>query len=100
MNHDILLKIESDFGGIAQEVIDLIEKAVHDHYYLNDDRIIRCIVFISNKNIEELKKTIDLAILDPRDVMLYAEYSYDDKILKRIRDFNNTFDHCEDDVSE
>ena len=69
--------------------------------YLKTDRIIRCIIFLANGDIDNLKKFIDNAIFDPRDVMLWAEYERLDKLnFKRIRDFNHTFDKCTEKVKE
>jgi hypothetical protein len=38
--------------------------------YLNHNRIIRCILFLAEKKIDKLKKMIETAEYDPRDVML------------------------------
>ena len=54
-------------------------------------------------DIDQLKKYIDDAIIDPRDVMLLAEYeNLGDKNFqyKRVRDFNKTFDKCSENVKE
>lgn len=100
MSPDIVLKIENDFGSQVGKAIEMIEQAVHDKYYLNSERIIRCIVFIAEGNMNKLKETIDFAIHDPRDVMVWAEYSYDQNTLKRIRDFTKTFENCYNDVKQ
>ena len=100
MSPDILLKIEHDFGQETGKAIELIEQAIQGHSYLNSERIVRCIVFIAEGNLDKLKETINFAILDPRDVMVWAEYSYDQNTLLRIRDFTKTFENCYDDVKQ
>lgn len=52
---DILGKIYSDFGDKHSEVIDILEKAFSDYDYLQNDRIIRCIIFLSEKSIQKLR---------------------------------------------
>ena len=98
---DIRKKIESDFGDKAAEVFGIFDDALSKTDYLNHFRIIRCIIFLSDKNIDELKKNIQVAIEDPRDVMLFAEYiRREGEKPKRVRDFNKTFDQSEIDVKE
>jgi len=94
---DIKDRIESDFGDKASEIYKIFNEAFEKTNYLNEDRTIRCILFLANKDIEKLKRTIEAATLDPRDVMLCAEYLNQGEWenLKRIRDFNKTFDQAE-----
>ena len=99
---DIQEKITSDFGNYASEVVEIFDEAIARADYLNNNRTIRCIIFLSGKNIKKLKENIELAIVDPRDVMLLAEYTnigHGEKI-KRIRDFNKPFDIAHKDVKE
>jgi len=99
---DIKDKIESDFGDRAKDVFKIIDEAISKTDYLNHNRIIRCILFLAEKDIDKLKKNIQTASYDPRDVMLWAEYSNrgQEQKPKRIRDFNKTFDDCMTDVKE
>ena len=98
---DINDKIESDFGDKASDVLKIFDEAVSKTGYLNHSRIIRCILFLAGKDIDKLKKNIQIAVHDPRDVMLWAEYSSaEQEHPKRIRDFNKTFDECETDIKE
>lgn len=91
---DIKERIESDFGDKATEVVKLFIEAFHAADYLNHDRIIRCIIFLANKDLEGIKKNIDAARNDPRDVMLWVEYANRGQgmRIRRIRDFNKPFD--------
>jgi hypothetical protein len=91
---DIIKRIQTDFGSLANKAIDILNVAIEKTDYLNSNRIIRCIVFESKGNLIDLQKNIVAAKNDPRDIMLWAEYEKlsDNFNYKRIRDFNNTFE--------
>ena len=55
---------------------------------LSSDRIVRCIVFVANGDLNRLEKAIDLAKEDYRDLIVWAEY---DEKNERVRDFSNPF---------
>ena len=99
---DIKERIESDFGDSAFEVYKTFEDAFAKAEYLNHPRIIRCILFLTNKDLGKLKGNIEIATYDPRDIMLNAEYLYlgQDEQPRRVRDFNKTFDQAEENVQE
>lgn len=101
---DIRDRIESDFGDKASDVFRILEQAISKTDYLNSDRIIRCILFLADKDIKRLEKKIETATYDPRDVMLWAEYENRGQgqmeRAKRIRDFNKPFDLADKDVRE
>jgi hypothetical protein len=97
---DIKQRIESDFGSRCEEARKLINAAIHQASHIDHPRIIRCILFLSEGSINKLKKNIDSAVSDPRDVMFWAEYINRSELPSRIRDFNKTFDACESGVRE
>ena len=99
---DINERIESDFGDRASEVFKIFNDTLFKIDYLNNNRIIRCILFLANRDTEKLNKYIETAIYDPRDVMLWAEYTNfgQGEKIKRIRDFNKTFEQADNDVKE
>lgn len=100
---DITNRINLDFSDSAVRVIGILSVAISKSDYLKTDRIIRCIIYLSKGDIDKLKHNIEIAISDPRDVMLYAEYeNLDDKDFKykRVRDFNKTFEKCTEKVKE
>lgn len=91
---DIKKRISEKFVQNSDKVYKLFEEASNKYDYLENSRIIRCILFLSENDIEKLKKYIEIAIYDPRDVMLWAEYENIEDLenTKRIRDFNKTFE--------
>lgn len=98
---DITNRLKLDFNNSTDRVVEILTDAISKTDYLKKDRIIRCIIYLANGDIDQLKKFIDNAILEPRDVMLWAEYDNLDKSnLKRIRDFNHTFDQCTESVKK
>ena len=99
---DIKDRIQSDFSGNAIEATKILEEAISKYEYLNHDRIIRCIIYLSEGRLDKLRKSINQAIDDPRDVMLWAEYINlgEKETPRRVRDFNKTFQNCEKDVQE
>jgi hypothetical protein len=99
---DIIDKIKVDFGGNSTEAFEKLEKAIQEVDYLQTDRIIRCIIFLSKGNLTQLDKYIEAAIFDPRDVMFWAEYENHDDFekTKRLRDFNNVFEQSAIKVKE
>jgi hypothetical protein len=72
----------------------ILSNAIQEYDYLNSDRIVRCIIFLSEKSIDKLKSNIQVAIFDPRDVMFWAEYTNHNQFgsEKRVRDFNSSFE--------
>ncbi len=101
---DIRERIIADFGDKASDVVKIFDEAISKADYLNHDRIIRCILYLSDKDLNKLKKNIETATYDPRDVMLWAEYKNRgqgemDEVM-RIRDFNKPFDQADKDVRE
>ncbi len=99
---DIQARIKTDFGAQAEEVFNLIGTAASGGRHLNDPRLIRCIIFLADCNIEKLKICLDSAKTDPRDIIMWAEYiqSGPGDQTKRVRDFSKTFELSETDVRE
>lgn len=99
---DIIDKIEIDFGTSSIEAFKMLERAILETGYLQTERIIRCIIFLSKGNLTQLDKYINAAVFDPRDVMFWAEYENhnDFEKTKRLRDFNNIFEKSEINIKE
>ena len=97
---DIKASIQTDFGDNSIRVTKILINAIKKVDYLKTDRIIRYIIFLANGNLKDLSKYIETATIDTRDIMLWAEYEKlnGDLNYKRIRDFNNTFDECSNDM--
>ena len=103
MKADIIKRIELDFGEHSEKAKQIIINKVNNfEHLLKNDRIIRCIVYLSKGSIRELNHNITIALQDPRDIMLYAEYKEGSTFenFKRLRDFNKTFENCEKNVKE
>jgi len=90
---DIKSRIATDFGDKSIQAVNLLRDTIRLNEYLNHPRILRCILFLSNGNIDNLNKNIEIAKLDPRDIMLFAEYLHrgNNEQPERLRDFNNPF---------
>ncbi|MBA2611298.1 MAG: hypothetical protein H0U95_04950 [Bacteroidetes bacterium] len=99
---DIQERIKTDFGVQAQEAFEHINAGVASARHLNDPRIIRCIIFLADRDIKKLTILIDSAKIDPRDIIMWAEYiqSGPGDQTTRVRDFSKTFDQSETDVRE
>lgn len=96
---DILHKIQADFGERSQAAIELLQLGSSQAEHILSNRIIRCIIHLSNGSLQDLAHYIQTATEDPRDVMLWAEYENEPtENPKRIRDFNKTFE--EQDINE
>lgn len=95
---DIIFKIKSDFPSQSDKAFNILNNALENTDYLNNSRYIRCIIFLANKSLDGLKEYIKHARMDPRDVMLWAEYvNRQSRERKRVRDFNKSFE--ENDLS-
>ena len=68
---DIIKRIKEDFGDNSIEAIKVLKKSIEKTDYLKTDRVIRCIIFLSKGNLADLKKLIETATNDTRDVMLW-----------------------------
>ncbi len=55
---DINKRIEIDFGVQSNKAIEILKTAIEKTDYLNTDRIIRCIVFVSKGDLNHLQKTL------------------------------------------
>jgi ABC-type hemin transport system ATPase subunit len=86
---DITARIKRDFASAnAALVVDLLTDLNLDASSPFEDRIIRCIVYMSKGSFDEISRYIEIARLDFRDVIYLAEYDASDK---RFRDFNQPF---------
>jgi len=99
---DITTRIKIDFGIKSDEVFERLTKAIEKTEYISNDRVIRSIIFLSEGNLQELNRYIEVATYDTRDVMFWAEYENlnNNSNPKRIRDFNKTFEESTNDVKE
>lgn len=88
LTDDIARKVISEFGEDADEVVqDLLKMAAEDPQIFND-RLLRCIVFISHGSRTKMQEAYMLAKTDFRDVIVAAEY---DANWVPVRDFRQPF---------
>ncbi|WP_298348211.1 hypothetical protein [uncultured Dokdonia sp.] len=87
---DIIDEMKIRFGSDYYSAEKILNEYLNKNEYLDSDRIIRCVLFLTTNGIENFEKNLTLAKTDPRDAMLWAEYE-NEKQPKRVRDFNRTF---------
>ena len=85
---DIIKRLESDYGKNSGEAKRRIQELIKSNKEFRSHRIVRALIFSGNKDINHLKKMIELTQTDWRDLLMNAEYEYPEK---RVRDFNNEF---------
>ena len=88
---DIRRRIARDFSPSDASVMlaDLTARCAADPQ-LFSDRIVRCVVYVAKGALETAERAISLALVDWRDLIVWAEY--DNKFEDRLRDLNNPFD--------
>jgi hypothetical protein len=92
---DIVRKIVIDFGEYSNQAIKILDETIANTISLETDRLVRCIIFLAEGDLNELNKYVETAILDQRDIILWAEYDRTVKgVFKRLRDFNKPFEEC------
>ena len=85
---DIQNKIIVDYPESKHKLVgDLLSNNYND-LEVTGYRIQRCMLYLANGELAELKKMDSLARVDWRDVILWAEYEND----KQRYDFNQTFE--------
>lgn len=90
---DILNRIQTDFKGNAAEATTLLSSLISKTGYINEDRVIRSVLFLAQGDFIKLKSHIKAALSDPRDVVFWAEYTnHQDKHPTKIYDFDKPFD--------
>ncbi len=83
---DIAKKITELFGVQSEKAKEVLRKL--DDSTGSQSRVIRCVLVLSEGDINKLEEVTNFAIDDYRDVISGAEY---DKDGNRIANFNNPF---------
>lgn len=93
ISKDIVEEMKVRFDSDFSEANRMLNEYLSKFDYLNSDRIIRCVIFLSDNGIESFKSFLESAKGDPRDVMWWAEYENRESLEtnKRVRDFDKTF---------
>ncbi|MCZ6455030.1 MAG: hypothetical protein O6909_12400 [Alphaproteobacteria bacterium] len=88
---DIRRRIARDFGpaDASALLIDIEERCAADPNIFSD-RIVRCVVYVANGDLETARRAVSLALIDTRDLIVWAEY--DNKFEDQLRDLSAPFD--------
>ena len=87
---DILDRIVDEFGAdAASAATSLLEQERSASPDLFSDRILRCAVYAAAGDLDTLRRTIELARTDFRDLIVWAEY--DNVFGDRKRDLTRPF---------
>lgn len=87
MEPDITARVAADFApadrGDALGLLELLGSEVG-----GQPRVLRCVLFLAEGNLARLAHFADRARVDWRDVMYWAEYDEQDRL---VRDFDRPF---------
>jgi hypothetical protein len=90
---DIVTRIAGDFGeSQVEDVCRRLAAGVSGSGNGTRERHMRCVVFLSEGSLDKLETYIDMCLLDPRDVIVAAEYDVEGDAYVRVRDFDAPFD--------
>jgi hypothetical protein len=91
ISKDIVEKVKRDFESPddAALVLSLLDDFTEQRPDLAADRILRCMVFVANGDLDLFDKALDLARIDYRDLIVWAEY---DEVFVQIRDMSVPFE--------
>lgn len=95
---DIRQRVIADFGQEdAEEIYEyLLEKIPDGLPNGTRPRHLRCILYLAKGDRKRLDEAIELCLMDPRDVMVAAEYEDGPRGgLNRKRDFGRPFEQAE-----
>ena len=82
---DIKNRIRRDFNS---DEINSVESLLSEYDGREAERVIRCLLYLSNGSYEKLKLDVESAKLDYRDIIYFAEYDQADR---QINDFSKPF---------
>lgn len=84
---DIRKKVENDYKDNVNknEILELLSTV---YSKVRSKRVVRCVIYLSNGNYEDLTHFVKDALVDWREVIYWAEY---DQNGVRVNDFNKEF---------
>lgn len=85
---DIESRIAKDFSLPDREDAMALLDVLYRELRGDNARIVRCVIFLADGNKDKLVHFADRALLDFRDVILWAEY---DEQNRQVRDFYQPF---------
>lgn len=88
---DIRHRIARDFSPADASAL-LVDIAAHRtaEPKIFSDRMVRCIVYVAHGDLEAAGRAIAMALADPRDLIVWAEY--DNKFDQQLRYLNVPFE--------
>jgi hypothetical protein len=85
---DVVRFVQDEFGKNAASALRTLER---EPAFVRCSRLVRSVVFLAEGDIRLLRKLIEHAIAEYRDVLLWAEYSrLDTDHPRRVRDFTKS----------
>ena len=87
---DIWGKVNKDFETPEEAALALsvVADFVEQNRELSSDRIVRCLVFLADGDLDRLEEALDLAKKNHRDLLVRAEYNEKND---RVRDLTQPF---------
>ncbi len=85
---DIAARVDGDFRVDERNEAKQVLARLHGECERESDRVLRCVVFLSEGSLQRLAHNAEQARQDYRDVIYWAEYDLNDN---RLRDFNQPF---------
>lgn len=86
LTDDILRKVRNDFTeNDAPSIVEMLISLQRENSGLFCDRILRCILFVARGRVASVSHAVALARLDPRDLIVWAEY--DNRFETQLRYF-------------
>ena len=90
MPPDIRRRIAGDFGPAdASALLVDIEARRAASPAIFSDRVIRCVIYVANGDLQTAGRAVSLALNDLRDLIVWAEY--DNKFDEQLRDLSAPF---------
>ena len=83
--NDIRTRIRRDFDA---DKLTAVENLLSQYNGKESERVIRCIIHLSNGSFQKLEHNYKTANEDYRDIILFAEYDKEDR---KINDFSKPF---------
>jgi hypothetical protein len=75
IDNELISKIKTMYGALGDEVISKFETYAKSDEWISHTKVLNAVLKLSNGDISKLNKYLELAGIDPRDVVMLAEKS-------------------------